>query len=159
MRIVPLRSLLVGALFASLTGAPAAAIEDLEGTYDVKLACRGLAMAAKDKYKLETELSITQPNPESVLFVIEQLTSGARYLLSDQATQGNGTLSGVSCELSTATFQGATLQVDVKTRPGSDQASFAGTLHLFDHSGGEAHLCKIKGKRVNTTPPNLPGCP
>ena len=153
------RVFVVGGVLALLGAAPAAAIENLEGTYAAKLSCRGMAGGGKDKFKQETEISITQTNPENVRFALEGLASGTGFLLSDGATQGNGTLSGVSCALTSANYEGLSLQLDVKTRPGSDQASFSGSLHLFDLSGGAAHVCKFKAKRVDATPPNLLGCP
>ena len=149
----------IGLLLAACLGAsPAAAIEDLGGTYAAKLSCKGIAGTLRGKYKFEAELLIVQVDAGNVLFQLEGLPRGTGYLLSDAAKPGGGTLEAISCALEAGNYQGGALHADVKTKAGSDTASLKGTLVIYDFTLSAGNLCKLTAKRTSTTPVKLPAC-
>jgi hypothetical protein len=152
-------ALALGLASAGLLAAPAGAIEPLGGTYDVKFTCKGIAQGVKGSYKFESELHLQALDEDDLRFSIEQLAGGSGYLLTDAKKPANGTLEAVGCNLvPEASYQGVVLHLDVKTKVGSDAASLSGTMILFDRGVNAGNVCKLKARRVNTSPVEIPAC-
>jgi hypothetical protein len=72
------------------------------------------------------------------------------FLVPENAKPAKGALAGVNCPLTIDTLNGATLAVDVKTKPGSDAASFKGSLIVQRVDSAQVFNCKVKGKRISS---------
>jgi hypothetical protein len=157
------RGTLCAALALGLAAAPALAIEPLDGLYEAKLSCSGIANGVKGKYKFEADVSVVQAGNADVLFLIEGLPPGEAYLLTDAKKPDQGSMSGLSCTLAAGQFvgayQGVSIQLDVKTKAGKDDASLKGTVLLYDRGLNAANVCKLTAKRVSEPPLKLAPCP
>ena len=148
-----------GLLGAVAVGMPAGAIEDLAGLYDAKVSCKGIQAGSRGKQKLELEIAVGDLGGGQVLLDVPGLGDFDGFLITDLAKPDGGVLSALTCPLSVGNQDGSLLQVDVKTKAGSDAASFKGTLVILDEAEAQSAVCKITAKRTSTSAPKLVGCP
>lgn len=148
-----------GLLCALLVGAPAAAVEPLTGVYAAKVSCKVIQQGVRGKQRGEFDVALLDQGGGQVVFHVEGLGDFAGFLITDLAKPNGGVLSGVGCPVSAANQDGGILQADVKTKSGSEAASFKGTLIILDQGEQQSAVCKISGKRFSTSSPKLVGCP
>ena len=84
-------SALAGAL--CLGALPAAAVEDLTASYDVKLVCAGIDSGAVGKQKVETTLDIVDLGGGQILFDMGAYPSGEGYVIAQTAKPDLGVAS------------------------------------------------------------------
>jgi hypothetical protein len=157
--MVARRIWLCAALGVALAAAPAAALENANGSYEGKLKCKGLAGGDREKTKLDVEIGVQDDGAGNVKLGIETLGTFNGFLLTDTGKPETGTLSAVSCTLDTVDQTGHALHADVKIKAGSAKASLKGNVIRMDKSGETASLCELKADRVSTTPVKLLECP
>ena len=152
-------TLATGILAALAAGAPAAAIESLTGTYAAKVSCKAIVAGERGKLKFESDLEVSDLGGGQVLLHGTALGDFDGFLLADMARPDGGVLSALACPLNVGNQNGSVLAVDVKTKPGSDDASFKGTLVNLGEGDMRSAVCKITAKRTSTSAPKLVGCP
>ena len=146
-------------LLAALGAAPAAAIDgSLEGAYDAKFSCAGIATSAKNKTKFESTISLVQSDPSHVVFQLESLGNGVGYVLTNPAKATEGTITATSCTLAPANLNGVSFQADAKIKP-SGEASLKGTAVMFAEGTLTGYVCKFSAKRTTSGPIKIVGCP
>lgn len=151
--------LAAGLTLALAAGAPAGAVEPLTGIYEATASCKGIQAGSRGKQKLDLEVAMEDLGGGQVLLDVQGLGDFDGFLITDLAKPDGGVLSAVGCPVSAANPDGGVLQVDVKTKSGSEAASFKGTLIILDEGEAQSAVCKIKGKRTSTSSPKLVGCP
>jgi len=128
----------------------AASVEDLTGVYDVGISCKAIQAGVRGKLKESSEIDVFDDGLGTVLINWPGFFEFRTFLVPENAKPGRGSLAGVNCPLTIDTLDGATLAVDVKTKPGSDAASFKGTLIVQRSDQAQVFNCKVKGKRVSS---------
>jgi len=151
--------IVICALFGLLIGSPAAAIESVSGSYEAKLRCKGLQGGDFVKAKSDATIGIFDNGAGELVFDVSDLGTLEGFVLGSMRKPETGTLSGVTCGLSAASGQGATLHAEVKVKAGAGKASFKGTLVLMDEGASIASICQVKAKRVSDLTPKLLNCP
>ena len=148
------------ALLASLAvPGRAAAVENLTGGYDVDISCKALNSGVRGKLKETSDIEILDDGSGIVFIDWPGFFEFRTFLVPEGAKPERGGLAGVNCPLAFANLDGAVLVIDVKTKMGSDAASFKGSL-IVQHIGDAAMFtCKVKGKRFQTTISKFPICP
>lgn len=149
-------SALAGAL--CLGALPAAAVEDLTGSYDVKLVCAGIDSGAVGKQKVETTLDIVDLGGGQILFDMGAYPSGEGYVIAQTAKPDLGVASGMTCDFDTEDRNGFLLRVDVKTKAGSDKVALKGIVVIFEEPEAESAVCKLKATRTSTLATKLDSC-
>lgn len=144
-----------GLLLAAL---PAAAVENLTGSYEAKLKCAGIDGGVKGKQKVETTIDIVDLGGGQILFDMGAYPTGQAYVLAELAKPEQGVVSGLTCEFDADDRNGLLLRADVKTKTGSDTATLKGTLVIFEEPDAESAICKLTAKRVSTVGAKLAGC-
>ena len=145
-------------LLAALGAAPAAAIDaTLDGVYDAKFSCSGIAAGVKGKSKFDSQITIGSVDAGHILFQIPDLPHGTGYVLTNAAKTSEGTITAISCDLGPADLNGISFQADVKTKA-SGVATLKGTLVLFAEDAAKGNVCKFSAKRTGTGLPKLLGC-
>jgi hypothetical protein len=142
----------MGLLAALGIGTPAAAVESLTGLYDAKVSCKGIEAGSRGKQKLELEIAVADLGGGQVLLDVPGLGDFDGFLITDLAKPEGGVLSALTCPLAAGNQDGSLLQVDVKTKMGSDAASFKGTLVILDEAEAQSAV-KIGAKRTSTSAP------
>jgi hypothetical protein len=150
-------AVVVGILMAA-AGTPAAAIEPLTGLYEAKVSCKGIQAGTRGKQKLELEIAVADLGGGQVLLDVPGLGTFDGFLVTDGAKPDGGVLSALACPLNAGNQDGGLLQADLKTKAGSDAASFKGTLVILDEAEQQSAVCKIAAKRTSTLAPKLIGC-
>lgn len=139
--------------------APAGAVELLTGVYAMKASCKAMDAGTRSKPLVAVDLAMEDLGDGFVLIAGGDLPTFQGFVVADLAKEGAGVISAVACPLTAATQLGGVLQADLKTKSGSDAASFKGTLILLNAAFHKSWSCKIKAKRTSTTAPKLVGCP
>jgi hypothetical protein len=153
------RTVLAMGLGAALgVAAPAAAIEPLTGFYDAKANCKGIQAGSRGKQKLELEIAVSDLGGGQVLVDVPGLGDFDGFVITDLAKPEGGVLSAVTCPLTALNQDGSVLQLDVKTKTGSDSATLKGTLVILDEAEAQSAVCKFSAKRTVTTAPKLATC-
>ena len=145
-------------LLAALAAAPAAVIDgSLEGAYDAKFSCSGIAMSAKNKTKFESTITLVQPDASHVVFQLESLGNGVGYVLTNAAKATEGTITATSCSLAPANLNGVSFQASAKIKP-SGEASLKGTAVMFAEGTLTGYVCKFSAQRTTSGPVKIAGC-
>jgi hypothetical protein len=141
-------------------GSPAAALDDISGTYAGKMSCKGYAAGAPSKAKHDVTIEVAEGkvNLMRILIGMNQLGSNIHFTLAeDSAKQDRGKVGGVDCTLGWLTQNGLSVQADAVVKPGSEKGTLKGEVQHLD-AEGIVETCSFSVKRASTTPPQLGVC-
>ena len=163
MRVREIGALAGCAACVLLAGLPAAAIDDVTGTYTGKLSCRQMLAGAASKSKQEITVLVIAGKGGGISLEIDAgattiADAVVAFLVEDAAKADRGTLTGPECSLSAGNREGATVYADVVIKPGSEQGKLKGTLIGMDDVGGLAKVCSFTAKRTSTAAPPIIPC-
>ena len=163
MRIREIGAFAGCAAFALLVGLPAAAIDDVTGTYTGKLSCRDILAGAASKSKQDVSVLVLEGKGGGVAL---DITAGATtiaqavvaFLVEDAAKADRGTITGPECGLDVVSRLGATVHAEVTIKAGSENGKLKGTLIGMDDESGLARICTFTAKRTSTADPTVVFC-
>lgn len=163
MRIREIGALVGCAAWALLLGQPAAAIDDVTGTYTGKLSCRQILAGAASKSKQDVSVEIIEGKGGGISL---DITAGATviaqavvaFLVEDAAKAERGTITGPECGLGVVSREGATVHADLTIKAGSENGKLKGTLIGMDDEAGLARICTFTAKRTSTAEPTVIFC-
>lgn len=141
--------------------APAGALESLTGEYDGTLSCKGIDSGNRGKFK-ETDVPIDVADlggGEVLVDVAGLVVNFTGFVIADLAKPDSGVLSAIQCGLDDVSRDGAVMNAEVKTKAGTEKASFKATLIILNPGAAEAVICKLGAKRVSTQAKKLAACP
>jgi hypothetical protein len=141
-----------------LLASPAAAVDDLTGSWEAKLNCSGIDSGATGKQKTETTIDIVDLGGGEILFDMGAYPTGQAFVISETAKPERGVVSGLTCEFDADAQNGLLLRAAVKTKPGQADATLKGILVIFEAENVESAVCKLNAKRVSTEGTKLVGC-
>jgi hypothetical protein len=143
-----------------LAGAPAAAVENLTGTWEGSLKCQTLNSGTTTKTKEDQTILVNDGGVEGVtlsLVSTEGVFDG--FVVADGKKAVNGVLTAASCNFGGESLAGGVLRVELKTKTGDLKASLKGDLILMNEENAVTEACTLTAKRVSQAPPKFEGCP
>lgn len=148
---------------ALAVGLPAAALDNLSGTYEGKLRCRQTVAGVTTKSKQAAVVLVDQDMDGSL--ALDVSASGVPLagvifgrVVPDATRPNRGSLAAVECGLDVLSELGAMIHADAVVKPGSAKGSLKGTLIDLDASGSTVRLCTFKVKRTSTVTPPMSLC-
>jgi hypothetical protein len=146
------------ALAAALAASPAAALDDLTGTWSGSLTCDGATPSLFTRSKSELVIQIDD-DPSGTAYVSIGDGTYRVAVIPHPDVPAKGRIAGPTCTYSPATG-GRVLDLAVKAKDGSGTGTMRGTLMVVALNQPLTNLCKVKVKRVSTAIPTpIPGCP
>lgn len=146
----------------ALAGAPAAAVDDVTGTYEGKMTCNEIADGFPGKSKRDVTVAVIEEMGEIILDILagedEVGTALRGFVADDSAKAKRGKLTALQCGLSVGNRNGAVIHADVRIKPGSEKGKLKGTVILMETATGTAALCKISAKRTTIDPGTVTLC-
>jgi hypothetical protein len=146
---------------AALAASPAAALENLTGTWEGRWRCTGLANGAPLNSAEPVTMEVTHDGDGIVLVMNGGMELIYGFVVSDTGRPSAGIITGVSCGTINIDIVGSTSMAHfaVKTKAGDVKASMKGDLLLMGRgAGGYARRCAFTAKRVDATPPLPMAC-
>lgn len=143
----------VGALAALLLLAaePAAALENLTGTWQGKLTCDAIDGGFVSQFSADATLYVQDVGAGVIGLMLQSVvTFFGRYGV-DADDSDHAVVQGASCDFDEEDVEGAVIRLDAKTKAGSTKASLTGTVILLDGPGGATTQCELKVKRTALT--------
>jgi hypothetical protein len=152
-------TLVACAAVALAAAAPAAAIDDVTGTYEGKLTCRQISNGTATKVKQDVVVGLDEGKGGFVAVDVGSLaTAIGGILVEDTAKTDRAKIVGVECGVTYLNTVGGALHADLVIKPGSDKGTVKGTLVVMDEAVPLGSLCTFTAKRTSTTPPKLDLC-
>jgi hypothetical protein len=149
------------AAFGIALATSAGAADNLTGSYEGKLTCKGLVAGAAAKTKQDVTIAVS----ESKIGVALKITAGATeigdalraFVMDDAGKPDRAKVFGVDCDMDLVSLSNLTLIADAVAKEGSDKATLKGAL--TDTTGKTQILdCTFSAKRTSTAPPKFEGC-
>ena len=131
------RSLGFASIAVALASAAGAA-DNLSGTYDGKLSCKGLVAGAPTKTKQDITIAVS----ENKIGFAMRIDAGATQIgqalrgdvMDDTAKPDRAKLFGVDCDMNAVSLSNLTLIADAVAKEGNEKATLKGSL--TDTTGG-----------------------
>jgi hypothetical protein len=136
--------------------APAAALDDLTGVYDMKLTCKNLDSGVSQPFKVDEDFSLVDVGDGTARFETMGFGPGLAFVLTETAKPDRGVLAGTTCSVRPDSLNGLILRLDVNTKPADPKLK--GTLFFFGNDGSNSASCKFTAKRAATGPVKIGGC-
>jgi uncharacterized protein (DUF427 family) len=139
------------ALFLLLGACPAAALEDLTGTWEGTLACESIDDGFRGQVSGPVTLEIDDGGSGGIGLVLPTVGNMLGSYVVDNEHPERAVLQVTTCELTPIQAASAVMHGEFKTKPGSVKATFTGTLIVLDGPGESTSLCELKLKRIDTS--------
>jgi hypothetical protein len=148
--------LLLAALLLALWAAPATAggVPALEGSWELKISCKGIAGQAPTTRKETLFLPIVDGLPGDIQAGAADTGAMTGYVLYESAKPEKVRISLVGCNV--GILNGLVLQASGKIV--GDSGRLKGTAIFLDASGETAEICKAKLERTNAMTPPVLSC-
>jgi hypothetical protein len=147
------------ALVLLVSASPAAAVENLTGTWEGTLKCRVLNGTTVQKTKAPVTLEIIDSGVGGVQAELVSTDSTfVGFVVAESAGAPKGVLASATCGFAFDDLDGGTLQADVKTKAGSEKASIKGHVAFMGVGQGTTRVCTIAAKRTSAVEPDIIGC-
>jgi hypothetical protein len=144
-----------------LTARPAAAFDDLTGTYQGSIRCAYANTVTSDRVTADATLYIDDANDGNAFAYWNNSGLTFRLAVLSPSSPDSGQLGGPDCAMAPATG-GSVLRAFVKAKAGSEKASLRGEL-IATNVGASSHfvqVCRVSLKRSSTKLPfPIPSCP
>jgi uncharacterized protein (DUF427 family) len=142
------------ALLLLLAARPAAALDDLTGSWAGRVSCEVINDGTRTSTKSVSLVGIDDAGTGSVALSIDGIDFIGR-IETDEARPDEGVLFATSCDFDSGNQVGAVIHGDVKTKPGSVKASLTGTVLLMNGPSGFAERCELKLQRLDLVEPTI----
>jgi hypothetical protein len=142
----------------AFAASPAAAIDNVTGTYEGKMTCRQIASGATTKVKQDVTVDVFEGKSNIGVDVGSVSTAIGGVLVEDTAKTDRAKLVGVECGVTFLNTAGGVLHADVVIKPGSDKGTIKGTLIVMDEFAPLGSLCTFTAKRTSTAEPDIEPC-
>ena len=155
------RKLVLSLGLALLAAAPAAAVENLTGTWYGRWKCTGIpdVRPAKPAVPSGVEMTVIDDGAGVVLNLGFYIYG---YVVPHASKPSTGIFTGTSCGNINTDGVGHMAHFEVKTKPGDVKATMRGELLSMHRELGHARRCKFTATRVDldVIPATIPGpCP
>jgi hypothetical protein len=159
-----LRTLATGAVALGLGMAlatSAGAADDLTGTYEGKLSCKGLVAGAATKSKRDVTILVSEGKVGTSINVAADGASLGNplfaFVMDDTGKADRARVFGVDCELDAIARSDLTIIADGVAKEGSEKATLKGTI-TDTTARGQILSCTFSVKRTSAAPPTIVGC-